>query len=270
VRRLLQNLSAAAAALALTIAPALARAESPAPVQGPWSGVTALGLPVHFTVVDSTVVGATFGFHWGFCGDVEGQSAGPATISPEGKWSLEDSRGAGIEGTVVAPDKIEGVVTAQERMTPSCPATSAPFTAIPGEVPPPAPLQYYAVANTTSGSQLRQPAEIGLGRFISFYVYHLAWSGWGEPVARATGEATVRQFKKEYEPTVKLTLSKPIADGPGKRLYSYLRFTLAGPIPPKYPRTGWFRFDRKGVVKSSDGRWPGGPGYVKHRGHKHR
>jgi hypothetical protein len=256
---------AATVTVALSVAPALARAEVPVPTQGPWSGITSVGLPVHFTVEGSTVVAARFGFHWGFCGDFEGEAPGPATIDPEGHWSLADSRGAAIEGTVVAPDRIEGAVDAVERMLPGCPSTHATFFAVPGETPPPVPPQFYAVMNTESGFQIRLPELIYLGRQGSLALIHLQWTGWGEPVAHAVGEAEVRQHKREYSLGAKATLSRPIADGPHRRLYSYLRFTLTGPRPPRYPRTGWFKFDRHGVVSASDGRWPGGPGYVRHR-----
>ena len=264
MRRRPLTLVALAGSISLIAAPAIARAESVVPTAGPWAGTTSVGLPVHFTVEGSNITAARFGFHWGFCGDYFGEAPGPAPIDPEGHWSLSDPRGAAIEGTVVAPDRIEGTVTAVERELPGCPSTHAPFTAVPGEAAPPTPPQYYAVMNTETGFQLRLPEFLSLGRSFSFGFFQMKWQGWGEPRAYGTGRASIRKFKKEWAPRVVATLSRPIADGPGKRLYSYLRFVLRGHRPRGYPRSGWFRFDRHGVVAASDGRWPGGPGYVKH------
>jgi hypothetical protein len=243
-----------------------ARADSVAPIEGAWSGVTSLGLPVSFKVEGTNVLDAHFQFNWGFCGVFESALSNTDPIDVEGGWSFIDSRGSSIEGAFVAPDRVEGTVKAVSRELPGCPATHASFLAIPGETPPPAPLQYYAVIDTESGRQSRAPQEIWLGRFVSFGLFALKWQDFGGDVAHATGYAQIRRRKRRWAPHATVTLSHPIPDGPGKRLYSLLRFSLKGPEPAHYPRRGWFRFDRH-RVSSSDGRWPGGPGYV--AGHLH-
>jgi hypothetical protein len=242
-----------------------ARADPSVPVEGPWSGVTSIGLPVSFRVEGGNVVDAHFGFHWGYCGDFNSSVQNTDPIDPEGHWSFDSPEGQAIEGNF-APDRVEGTVTSVSRMTPGCPATSATFVAVAGEVPPPTPLQYFATRDSLTGTQLRQPELIYLGRFISFFLFHMKWSDWGKSVAVGTGEASIRVFKQEWNTSARVMLSKPIHDGPSRRLYSLLRFTLQGRLPKGYPRTGWFKFDQGGVVSSSDGRWPGGPGYTgKHR-----
>jgi hypothetical protein len=248
--------------LILATSTAVARAESVVPVEGPWSGVTSVGLPLSFKVDGTNVTDAHYQFNWGFCGAFESALPNTDPIDAEGGWSFIDGRGSSIEGTFVAPDRVEGTVKAVSRELPGCPATHATFLAVPGETPPPAPLQYYTVMDTESGHQRRLPREIYLGRFVSFSLYELHWTDYGQSVAHGSGPAEIRQFKKKWRPTAMVTLSRPIADGPGKRVYSRLSFSLDGPLPAHYPRKGWFRFDRHGVVSSSDGRWPGGPGYV--------
>jgi hypothetical protein len=261
LRRLVAFAAATCASVAIGV-PAGAGAEAPVPVEGPWSGVTSIGLPVDFRVEGGNVVDAHFGFHWGYCGNFNSHDQNTDPIDPEGHWSFDAPEGQAIEGTFVAPDRAEGTVTAVSRMTPGCPGTSATFVAVPGEVPPPTPLQYFATRNSLTGTQLRLPEMIYLGRFISFFLFHMQWSDWGKSVAFGTGHASIRVFKREWEPTVRVKLCKPIYDGPSRKLYSLLRFSLQGPLPAGYPRTGWFKFDAGGVVSSSDRRWPGGPGYT--------
>jgi hypothetical protein len=249
-------------ALVLATSAAVARAESVVPVQGPWAGVSSVGLPLSFKVEGANVVDAHFSFNWGFCGVFESALSNTDPIDTEGNWSFIDGRGSSIEGTFASPERVEGTVKAVSRELPGCPATHASFLAVPGEVPPPAPLQYYTVMDTESGHQRRLPQEIYLGRFVSFVLFDMKWVDYGQSVVHGSGMAEIRQFKHRWTPAAKVTLRRPIPDGPGKRVYSRLSFSLSGPVPARYPRKGWFRFDRQGVVSSSDGRWPGGPGYV--------
>jgi hypothetical protein len=253
----------AATTCALVAIGAAARAGAEvAAVEGPWSGVTSVGLPVSFRVEGGNVVDAHFGFHWGYCGNFSSHDPNIDPIDPEGRWSFDSPEGQTIEGAFVAPDRVEGSVATVGRMTPGCPATKATFVAVSGEVPPPTPLQYYATTNSLTGSQLRLPEMVYLGRFISFFLFHMHWRDWGRSVAVGTGHASIRVFKREWSPKARVKLSKPIADGPSRRLYSLLRFSLEGRLPAGYPRMGWFKFDPGGVVSSSDRRWPGGPGYT--------
>jgi hypothetical protein len=264
-RRPLRRLVAFAAstcALVAIGAAANAGAEAPVPVEGPWSGVTSIGLPVNFRVEGGNVVDAHFGFNWGYCGNFNSHDQNTDPIDPEGHWSFDAPEGQAIEGTFVAPDRVEGTVTAVSRMTPGCPATRATFVAVLGEVPPPAPVQIYAVQNVNTGHQERKPVRIFLGRGSSFLIRTLRWENFGKSIAHATGEAEIQRFKRERSPLATVTLSRLVSDGPGKKVYSLLRFTLRGGVPPGYPRKGWFKFDRHGLVSSSDGRWPGGPGYT--------
>jgi hypothetical protein len=136
-------------------------------------------------------------------------------------------------------------------MTPGCPATHAGFVAIPGEVPPPTAPQIYAVQNVVTGYKERSPTWIFLGRGSSFILDTLRWQTFGKSVARATGEATIRRFKREWNPKARLELSRPIPDGQGRDIYSMLRFSLRGPVPKHFPHAGWVKLDRHGVVATS-------------------
>jgi hypothetical protein len=255
-------LAAATGALGLVGAVGSAGAEALVPVEGSWSGTTSVGLPVSFRVEAGNVVDAHFGFHWGYCGNFTSDESNTDPIDPESRWSFDSPEGQTIEGAFTAPERVEGSVATVGRMTPGCPATHATFIAIRGKVPPPTPPQYFMVVNTEGGSQLRLPEEVYLGRFISFLLFHMQWSDWGKNVAYGTGNASIRKFKREWTTKARVEMSRPIPDGTRQRLYSLLRFSLQGRLPAHYPRTGWFKFDRDGVVSSSDGRWPGGPGYT--------
>jgi hypothetical protein len=120
------------AALALGAAAHLAQAEEIEPTQGGWKGRTSQGLPVYFGVLDGRVINVRYRFHWGFCGTY-GTHAKRASleIAPSGHWLFHDSRGSTFEGTFVAADRVEGLLSVEERMLPSCPAVEAPFTAWP-------------------------------------------------------------------------------------------------------------------------------------------
>jgi hypothetical protein len=245
------GLAAAVCAMALACGVGGARAEAVVPVEGPWSGTTSVGLPVHFRVEGGSVVDATFGFHWGECGDFTSHLPNTDPIDPEGRWSFAAPEGQTIEGSFVAPDRVEGRVLTVERLTPGCEETHAGFVAIPGDVPPPTPPQIYAVQNVITSYKARSPTWIIFGKGVSFLIGDLSWHDFGKPVARATGEAGIRRFKREWSPKAWVKLSRPIPDGPGRELYSVLRFHLRGAVPPHFPHSGWFKFDRHGVVASS-------------------
>jgi hypothetical protein len=55
----------------------------------------------------------------------------PLEIDPAGRWLIADPRGTSLEGAFVAPNRVEGAVTAEERMLPGCPHVAAPFVAWP-------------------------------------------------------------------------------------------------------------------------------------------
>jgi hypothetical protein len=243
--------SACALVLGFGWGAASARAEGVAPVEGPWTGTSSAGLPVHFRVEGGNVVGIVFRFHWGECGNFTSNPAPSEPIDPEGRWSYDAPEGQTIEGTFVSPERLEGRITTVERMTPGCEATRATFIAIPGEVAPPTAPLVYAVQNVMTGHRARNPTWIFLGRGFSFVLDTLRWQSFGKSVARATGRATIRRSKREWAPRSRLELSRPIPDGPGREIYSMLRFSLRGPVPPHFPHSGWFRLDRHGVVATS-------------------
>jgi hypothetical protein len=231
-------------AWALIGAPSPARAEGVTPVEGPWTGITSVGLPVHFTVEGGNVVDVHWGFHYGECGNDESHTSNVVPIDAAGHWSFEDSTEASIEGTFVAAEKVEGTVSVVERMLPGCPATHATFVAIPGEKPPPYPPQYFAVTNVKTGYQERLPYTMPINPSYKLWLYRLKWRNWGTPVALGRGWAEIRRFKKEWNPEVHVRLSRPIPDGPHKRLYSVMRWTLSGYVPPRFPRHGELKFHR--------------------------
>ena len=102
------------------------------PTEGDWRGETSAGLPVHFTVENGRVTDLGFGFRWGFCGGFEaGDKRADLAVDPAGHWAFHDPRGQTLEGSFVAPDRVEGTVVSVERQTPGCPRTEATFTAAP-------------------------------------------------------------------------------------------------------------------------------------------
>jgi hypothetical protein len=123
------------AALVLTVGVAGARAEGIVPVEGSWGGESSAGLPVHFGVAGDRVVNTRFKFKWGFCGTFQSHDPNASVeIDSSRHWIYEDPRGQTLEGTFVAPDRVEGTIVAVERMLPGCPRTEATFIAAP--VPP--------------------------------------------------------------------------------------------------------------------------------------
>jgi hypothetical protein len=120
-------------------------AEAPVPVEGPWGARTSSALPVSFEVADGAVENVRFTFRWGFCGAFESAlpEREPTPIRADGSWTYLDGRGPKVEATFVAPDRVEGVVTAPSRELPSCERSTASFVAVPGPVPPrpPGPMR---------------------------------------------------------------------------------------------------------------------------------
>jgi hypothetical protein len=120
--------------LVLTIGASGAEAEG-VPAEGSWEGETSAGLPVHFGVAGGRVVNTRFSFRWGFCGTFTSHDGSASVqIDSTGHWAYDDPRGQTLEGTFVAPDRVEGKVISVERQLPGCPRTEATFTAAP--VPP--------------------------------------------------------------------------------------------------------------------------------------
>jgi hypothetical protein len=137
-------------------------AASVVPVEGAWQGETSAGLPVHFGVAGGRVLNTRFQFDWGFCGTYGSHDErANLAIDPAGHWTFEDPRGQTLEGTFVAPDRVEGKVISVERELPGCPRTEATFTAAP--VPPNPESMAAARAGIEAlpyDIRLREPASV--------------------------------------------------------------------------------------------------------------
>ena len=118
--------------VALFVGSAGATGEAVVPVEGPWHATTSVGLPVGFEVSGGQVVDPRWRFKWGFCGSFENATSAVVPVNSSGYWKYTDLRGPWIEGTFVAPNRLEGTVTAPSRMLPGCPETHATFVAEPG------------------------------------------------------------------------------------------------------------------------------------------
>lgn len=215
------------------------KAEGIVPVEGGWMGTTSVGLPVSFEVKEGNVLNAHFRFNWGFCGTYESHLPNTDPIDANGHWSFLDSRGQTIEGTFVAPDRVEGTVVAVERQLPGCPRTQATFVAAPGEAPPYVKPQVFAVQNAKTGHISRRSSEIVLGKHGSFSFHGLRWRSFGCRKAYATGTAEIRKGKQEWNPRASVWLSFLVEDGPDKRIYSIVRYVLHGPVPRGFDLRGF-------------------------------
>ncbi len=215
------------------------KAEGIVPVEGGWVATTSAGLPVSFEVKEGNVLNAHFRFNWGFCGTYESHLPNTDPIDANGHWSFLDSRGQTIEGTFVAPDRVEGAVDAVERELPGCPHTRATFVAAPGEVPPYVKPQVFAVQNANTGHISRRPSEIVLGKHGSFSFHGLKWRSFGARKAYAIGKAAIRKGKREWNPRASVRLSFLIEDGPDKRIYSIVRYVLHGSVPRGFDHRGF-------------------------------
>lgn len=213
------------------------------PVEGPWHATTSAGLPVGFEVSGGQVVNPRWRFSWGFCGSFE--NASPATVpieQPSGHWKFTDLRGPWIEGTFVAPDRLEGTVVAPSRMLPGCPETKATFTAEPGAaVFPQAPA--VVLANVVTGKFMNEPSSMRMKRDGSFRFYDLKWKDFGEETATATGRAFLRsgchrcRDKVVRRPRVTLRLTELTQQG-NFRVYLQANWTFQGSLPPGFRRHG--------------------------------
>jgi hypothetical protein len=171
------------AVLVLAMGTSGSRAEGSAPLDGSWKGETSDGLPVSFGVLGGHVLNTRFKFRWGFCGTFESHSpSADLEVDPSGHWSFQDPRGQTLEGTFVAPDRMEGKLTSEERQLPGCPRTEATFTAVP--VPPNPESLAAARAGIEAlpyRIQLRQPPGVkntligkihgGLGETFRFFLF---------------------------------------------------------------------------------------------------
>jgi hypothetical protein len=227
--------------LALAGGASVARSEGIVPVEGGWVATTSAGLPVSFEVREGNVLNAHFRFSWGFCGTYESRLPNTDPIDANGHWSFLDPRGQTIEGTFVAPDRVEGTVVAVERELPGCPHTQATFVAAPGEVPPYVKPQAFAVQNVNTGHLSRRPHEIvlGLGKHGAFSFHGLEWRSFGAHKAYAIGTAQIHKGKRGWDPRASVRLSFLVEDGPDKRIYSVVRYVLRGPVPRGFARRGF-------------------------------
>ena len=225
--------------LVLACSASVVKAESVVLVEGGWVGTTSAGLPVSFEVKEGNVLNAHFRFNWGFCGTYESRLPNTNPIDANGHWSFLDSRGQTIEGTFVAPDRVEGTVVAVERQLPGCPHTEATFVAAPGEVPSYVKPQVLAVQNANTGHISRRPSEIVLGKHGSLSFHGLRWQSFGARKAYATGKAQIRRGKQEWNPRASVRLSFLIEDGPDRRIYSVVRYVLHGSVPRGFGHHGF-------------------------------
>ncbi len=221
--------------LALACGASTVRAEGIVPIEGGWVATTSAGLPVSFEVSAGNVLNAHFRFNWGFCGTFESRLANTNPIDANGHWSFHDSRGQTIEAAFVAPDRAEGTVVAVERQLPGCPQTQATFVAAPGEIPPQVEPQVFAVQNTGTGHLAKRPSEIVVGKDGTLSFHGLKWRHFGARTTRATGRAEIHRDNRVWNPRASLRLSSLIEHGPGKRVYSIMRYALRGPVPRGFP-----------------------------------
>jgi hypothetical protein len=236
-RRLARRLALPVVLVASTLAAAApaAAAETIAPVEGAWGARTSDGLPVSFEVKAGEVVDVRFTFNWGFCEDFESALLpNEAAIGADDSWAFLDNRGPKIEATFVAPDRVEGTVTAPSRELPGCPKTEATFVGAPGPVPPPPPLR---ISNGRGRLSEDPPAKISIRHSHVHDVYGLRWSKIGFAEARATGKAFVRLHGRTLRPPVVIVLSRPV-DRDGYRTFRRLSYALRGKLPDGLARYG--------------------------------
>jgi hypothetical protein len=149
-------------ALALMGGAGAARAEGIVPVEGGWKAETSAGLPVYFGVKAGHVINIRFTFHWGFCGNYQSHEKSAALeVDPGGHWIYQDPRGPLMEGTFVAPNRVEGKVIAPSRELPGCPRTEATFVASPvGQNPESMAAARAGIEALPYEIQLREPAGV--------------------------------------------------------------------------------------------------------------
>jgi hypothetical protein len=229
------------AAVGLGVSSPGADAETVVPVEGPWSGTTSAGLPVYFEVSGGKVVNASFFFKQGFCGGSGDVGSNEESIDANGHWfySIEGFVGSEpyVEGTFVAPEKLEGKVIAPGREFPGCPTTIGTFVATPGAVPL---AERTAVAIFDPRRRLfsARPFEIPLGQGgRRFLLERLRWKPYGGRVAVAHGYFYTHGMKRKKRPAVTVRLSGLIPWG-NFRIYRNLRFDAQGAVPKGFPTSG--------------------------------
>jgi hypothetical protein len=233
---------AMAIVVALCVGPVGAGGETVVPVEGPWHATTSAGLPVGFEVGSGQVIDPRWRFKWGFCGSFENATSAVVPVNSGGYWKYTDLRGPWIEGTFVAPNRLEGTVTAPSRMLPGCPESQATFVAEPGAS---SFKQQRAVvlASVVTRRLASAPRRMVLRRDGSLRFYRLDWQNFGEGVARATGRAFLRagcrhcRDKVVRRPRVVAYLNGLTQQG-GDRRYLHVAYRFVGPIPPGFSRNG--------------------------------
>jgi hypothetical protein len=166
----------------------------------------------------------------------------PATVPVDaaGHWKFTDLRGPWIEGTFVAPDRLEGTVTAPSRMLPGCPETEATFVAEPGAAPPEPPATFVIVSVRTRRYD-DEPHWMQLTRSGSLQLYDLEWRDWGKSTARAEGRAFLRhgcsgcRGREVTRPRVSVKLNYRSPKGEAW-VYRHIAYTFHGPIPRGFSR----------------------------------
>jgi hypothetical protein len=238
----MRRLAALTCALVLTCAVASARADTVVPVEGPWHATTSAGLPVSFEVIGGQVVNPVWRFRWGFCGSFTNDVPATVPVDAAGHWKFTDLRGPWIEGTFVAPDRVEGSLTAPDRQTPGCPETHATFLAEPGAAPP-EPPPVFVIASVLTRRFNVEPPWMQLTRSGSLQLYDLEWRNFGEPVARAEGRAFLRhgcsgcRDREVTRPRVSVKLNQLSPNG-SALTYHHISYTFHGPRPRGFPRHG--------------------------------
>lgn len=218
-----------------------AGAEAVVPVEGPWHATTSAGLPVGFEVSAGQVVDPRWRFSWGFCGSFENAALAKVPIEADGHWKYSDPRGPWIEGTFVAPNRLEGTVTAPGRSLPGCPETHATFVAEPGEASFER-AEAVVRANVVTRRLVNEPAGMVLRRDGSLQFHRLEWQGFGESVARGVGRAFLREGCRRCRhelvrrPKVVVYLNELTQQG-DYRVYLHYHYRFVGPIPPGFRRS---------------------------------
>jgi hypothetical protein len=245
----MRRLAALSCALALAIgATGMVATGSPAadpvlPIVGPWHATTSAGLPVEFDVVAGEVLDPRWRFKWGFCGSFENSARATVSIEADGHWKFTDSRGPWIEGTFVAPDRLEGTVTAPPRQLPGCPETQATFVAEPGATGSFEQAEAVVRSNVATRRLVHEPAAMRLRRDGSLRFYEIDWESFGEGAARGVGKAFLRQGchrcrdKVVRRPKVVVYLNQLTQQG-DHRVYLHLYYRFVGSIPPGFGRHG--------------------------------
>ena len=233
---------AMAIVVALLVGPAGAGGETVVPIEGPWHATTSAGLPVGFEVGSGQVVDPRWRFSWGFCGSFENATSAVVPVNADGYWKYTDLRGPWIEGTFVAPTRLEGTVTAPSRMLPGCPETHATFVAEPGAASF-KQQRVVVLANVVTRRLASAPRGMVLRRDGSLRFYRLEWQNFGEEVARASGRAFLRDGCRHCRdrvvrrPRVVVYLNELTQQGADRR-YLHAAYRFVGPIPPGFSRNG--------------------------------